>query len=114
MMSFLLPSWGKAKIGFSPKGSGKYPAKSADCEIQVFQDLKPDRPFAELGVINYHDEKHRTKAGNLKLEVALPLIKARACQAGADAIMNVHVTQVKHLEWAMFHVSATAIRFEPK
>jgi hypothetical protein len=41
-------------------------------------------------------------------------MKARVCQAGADALINIRVTEVRRLEFAMFNVSATAVRFEPQ
>jgi hypothetical protein len=47
----------------------------------------------------------------LKLEVVLPAIKARACKLGADGLMDIRVTEVRRLEFAMFNVRATVIRF---
>ena len=108
------PGYAKEKITFTPKTPGEHLAKRDPCEIEVFQDSKPDRAYVELGVVNYHDERHRSKAGALTLEVALPKIKASACKVGADALMNIRVTENKHLEFAMFNVSAVAVRFEAK
>jgi hypothetical protein len=100
------------KITFTPKGSEKYPAKPATCEIAVFQDTaKPDRPHTEIGVLNYHDERHRTDTSALTLAVALPKMKAAACKAGGDALMEIRVTEAKHLEWALFNVRAVVVRY---
>lgn len=83
----------KEKITLMPKeGVAQYPAKPASCEIQVFNDSKPDREYVELAVINYHDERHRLTSGSLKLEVALPKIKALACKIGGDALIGIRVT----------------------
>lgn len=102
----------KEKITFIPKqGHHPQPAKPESCEISVFAEGKPDRPFIDLGVVNYHDERHRAKDGSLTLEVAMPKIKARACRAGADALIEIRVTEVRRLEFAMFNVRAVAIRF---
>lgn len=103
----------KEKITLIPKkGVAEYPAKPATCEIQVFNDdAKPDQEYVELAVINYHNERHRLNSGSLKLEVAMPKIKARACKVGGDALIGITVTEVRRLEFAMFNVRATVVRF---
>lgn len=108
---FSAPSHAKEKITFTPKGDVRYQPKPASCQIQVFQDSKPEQAYGELGIINYHDERHRSKAGSLKLEVVMPKIKAHACKVGADALIDIRVTEVRRLEFAMFNVRATAVRF---
>lgn len=104
----------KEKITFTPRDSGQRTSKPESCDIQIFQESKPDQPYIELGVVNYHDERHRTKAGSLKLEAAMPKIKAIACKAGADGLIDIRVTEVRRLEFAMFNVRATPVRFEQK
>ncbi len=108
------PGYAKEKITFTPKESGQYEAKPASCEIQVFSDSKPDQAYVDLGIINYHDERHRSNAGSLKLEVVMPKIKALACKVGGDALIDIRVTEVRRLEFAMFNVRATVVRFAPK
>jgi hypothetical protein len=108
-------SYAKEKITFTPKkGSSQHEAKPASCEIQVFTDSKPDREYVELGIVNYHDERHRLNDKALKLEIALPKMKARACKVGGDAVIDVKVTEIRRLEFAMFNVRATVVRFTPK
>ena len=107
------PGYAKEKITFIPTGSGQYEAKPASCEIQVFKDSKPEQAYVELGIINYHDERHRLKAGSLKLEVVMPKIKALACKVGGDALIDIRVTEVRRLEFVMFNVRATVVRFAP-
>lgn len=107
--------YAKEKITFTPKaGSGQHEAKPASCEIEVFKDSRPNREYVDLGIINYHDERHRLKAGSLKLEVVLPKIKALACKVGGDAIIDIRVTEVRRLEFAMFNVRVAVVRFAPK
>jgi hypothetical protein len=108
-----LPGYAKEKITYTPKGSGQHEAKPASCEIQVFKDSKPDQTYVELGIINYHDERHRANSGSLKVEVAMPKIKALACKVGGDALIDIRVTEVRRLEFAMFNVRATVVRFAP-
>ena len=74
--------YAKEKLTFTPKKAGQYQARPESCEIQVFQDSKPDQAYDDLGIINYHDERHQLNAGSLKLEVVMPKIKASACKAG--------------------------------
>jgi hypothetical protein len=105
-------SYAKEKITFTPKkGAGHYEAKPASCEVQVFKDSKPEQEYVDLGVINYHDERHRLSDKSLNLEVAMPKIKALACKVGGDALIDIRVTEVRRLEFAMFNVRATVVRF---
>jgi hypothetical protein len=105
----------KEKITFTAKGSAKHDAKPEDCEIQVFQGEElPTSPYVEIGVVNYHDEQHRMNSGSLNFETALKRLRARSCAAGADALINIRVTEVRRLEAAMFNVRATAVRFESR
>ena len=101
----------KEKITFTAKESGPYQAKPASCEIQVFQESKPDAAYVDVGVINFHDERHRAKDGALKLEVVLPKLKAKACSVGADALVDVRVTEVRRPEFVMYNVRAIVARF---
>ncbi|HYR86522.1 MAG TPA: hypothetical protein VE422_20710 [Terriglobia bacterium] len=99
------------KITFTPSRGPGARAKNPSCAIELFEDTEPSQKFVQLGFINYHDEWHRTSSGT-KFEKALPLIQKRACEAGADAIMNVQVREEKRFEFAFINVRVTAIRFE--
>src|SRR5262245_35387838 len=107
------PGSAKVQITITRKDSRQYPPKTDNCTIAVYQepDAKPDATYGEVAVINYHDERHRTKDDALKLSVALPILKARACGLGADALIDIRVTEVRRLEFAMFNVRATAVKF---
>jgi hypothetical protein len=107
------PGYGKEKVTFTPKDPGQHQTKPESCEIRVFQGSKPDQSYVDLGIINYHDERHRSNAGSLKLESVMPKIKAHACKVGADALIDIKVTEVRRLEFAMFNVRATVVRFVP-
>jgi hypothetical protein len=104
----------KEKITFTATDHATYQAKPQACPIEEFRDSQPDRPYAVVGVINYHDERHRSSAGSLKLDAVMPKIKVSACRAGGDALINIIVTEVRRLEFAMFNVRATVVHFEPK
>ena len=102
---------GAAKITFDPTAARTYAPKDPTCEIEGFE-ADPNTDYVEVGIIHYHHERHRASDDDLELDVAMPEIKKRACQVGADAIIDVHVTDRDNLEWRMFHVMARAIRFE--
>ena len=108
------PSDAKEKITFLAKDATRYAARKADCAIEVFSDTKPAQPYTDIGIINYHDERHRMKDGALKVERVIPKLKPLACKSGGDAIIDVKVTEVRRLEFAMFNVQATLVRFETK
>lgn len=109
------PGYAKEKITYTSKeGAAKHQPKPESCEIQVFKDSKPEQDYAELGIINYHEERHRANSGSLKLDVAMPKIKAFACKVGGDALIDIRVTEVRRLEFAMFNIRATVVKFSPK
>jgi hypothetical protein len=77
----------------------------------VHHEKGPERPFTALGVINFHREWHRGLSTAPTVDSALPQIKERACEVGADAVV-IHVTEERRLEFGMLHVAATAVRFD--
>jgi hypothetical protein len=112
MLLMTLTGVAAEKITFTPKDKKTFPAKPAACEIAVVAEGKPDRPFTEIGVLNLHDERHRTKGSGLTLASVMPALKAATCKAGGDALIDVHVTDARRLEWAMFNVRAVVVRYE--
>jgi hypothetical protein len=113
MLSSFAPVHAKERITVTAIDSRPLSSKPANCEIQEIQDptATPTRPYVEFAIINYHDERHRSKDGALKLHVVMPKIKARACNLGADALVNIRVTEIRRLEFVMYNVRATALRF---
>jgi len=101
-----------AKINFVPSSAGAtLTARPSPCAVEVHSEKSPDRPFTALGVINFHHEWHRGLSNAPTVDAALPQIKARACEVGADAVV-LHVTEERRLEFGMLHVAATALRFD--
>jgi hypothetical protein len=66
---------------FVPTGNA-YPAKSDDCEIEIFTSKLPDRDYEELGII-----EGEGFLGADSFEEVLPKMKREACRAGGDAII---------------------------
>jgi hypothetical protein len=104
----------REKFTFTASPGPRLAARPSGCEIQVFQETKPDQSYVDVGVLNFHDERHRTNDGGLKLEVAIAKMKAYACKTGADAIIDIKVTEVRRLEFAMFNVRGTLVRLAPQ
>jgi hypothetical protein len=101
------------RINFTPVSVAQRSAKSPEsCRIEVFRDEIPSRKYSEIGTINYHHEWHRLERG-VTQEQAITSIQKRACEVGAEAIMNVQVREEKRLEFAFINVRATAIEFIP-
>ena len=104
-------AYAAAKITFTPSEPRvSAAAKDPSCKIEVLES-RPDRKYVKIGIINYHNEWHRTSSGDTPAK-AMPQIQKRACQAGADAIMGIQVTERKILEFAMLNVRVATIRFE--
>jgi hypothetical protein len=102
---------GAAKVNFTPAPGAQAQPRSQPCSVQLFLDTRPARKYVDLGAINYHKEWHRTSTGVTRDE-ALESVQKRACEVGADALIDVQATQGRRLEFAFINVRATAIRFD--
>jgi hypothetical protein len=80
-VTVLLGVGGCVSATFVPTGT-LYPAKAADCEIQVFSSAAPDRPYEEVGIVEGEGDLWKSD-----LEDVLPRLKEEACAGGGDAII---------------------------
>jgi hypothetical protein len=80
-VTVLLGVGGCVSATFVPTGT-VYPAKAADCEIQVFSSAVPDRPYEEVGIVEGEGEFWKSD-----LEDVLPKLKEEACAGGGDGII---------------------------
>lgn len=99
------------RITFVPKPPAQVSPRPQPCDVDVFRDSKPERSYVEIGRIDYHEERHRAGGDRPTLDTVLPALKTRACEVGADALVNLHVTDERYLEYATFHISAVAVRY---
>lgn len=99
------------QVSFTPTDKARaFEARAADYPIEVFEgDQAPTRPYDEVGVLNVHLEA--TSFITYSMKDALPLLKAKARTAGADAIMAVRETRGRYLETSMYNLSCKAIRY---
>jgi len=98
------------QANFTPLGSS-YAAYSAEHPIEVFQeDEQPAKPYSEIGRLDIHLEA--THFITFSLEDALEKMKIEAREAGADGIIEINEKRSRILETSVYHVSATAIRYD--
>lgn len=97
---------------FAPLGGNSYPPRDEHVEIAVFAHEAPTRPFERIARLDVHLEK--TAWTDSSLQQALPELKRQARLAGADAIVDVREQRSLVGETRIYHVTATAIRFESK
>jgi hypothetical protein len=87
-----------------------YPARPADAPIEVFQTGEPSRPFVRIARLDAHFEKTHWMGSDL--DDAMVELKKQARVAGADAIIDIKERTSRIAETRIYHVTATAIRFE--
>jgi len=86
-----------------------YPQKPEGCDVQVFHDEVPQRPFVKISRLDVHLEK--THFINSSLDDALPELKKQACLSGADAIIEIRESSSMVWETRVYHVTATGVRY---
>lgn len=85
-------------------------AKPADHQIDIFKgDDLPDREFTEIARLDVHLETMGFVTRNF--DEAEPELVEQAQAAGADGIIKIKENSSRYLENSMYHVSATAIRY---
>lgn len=86
-----------------------YPPRPADCDVQIFKNLAPTRPYVAISRLNVHLEK--TFFVPSDFASAKHELKRQACLSGADAIIGIEEQNSSYLETRIYNVSATGIRF---
>lgn len=85
--------------------------KATDHNIEVYEgDSLPQRAYSEVAILDVHLEA--THLISHTFADALPKLKTQARAAGGDAIIAIKETRSRYLETSMYHVTATAIRFD--
>ncbi|HEY5809143.1 MAG TPA: hypothetical protein VIT67_14310 [Povalibacter sp.] len=94
---------------FAPLGGKSFPPRDESFQITVF-DQPPSRSYDRVARLDVHFEKSAWQESNL--QEALPELKKQARLAGADAIVDIKEQRSQVAETKMYHVTATAIRFQ--
>ena len=86
--------------------------KSYNCKIDVFRASYPDREFEKISRIDVHIE--RTYFMNSAFDDVLPAIRKRACESGADAIIDIRErsSKINLGETNLYHVTVTGIKYK--
>lgn len=96
---------------FAPLGGKVFPPRPESFEIAVFTDAAPERTFERIARLDAHFEK--TAFVKSTFHEALVELKRQARLAGADALIEIHEQRSSVGETRIYHVTATAIRYEP-
>ncbi|NUR23929.1 hypothetical protein [Frateuria sp.] len=88
--------------------SGSYAARPADCDVRVFRNTRPDRPFVAISRLNVHVEK--TVFAPSDFSSAVGELKRQACRSGANGVIDIQESHSSYLETRMYNLSATGIR----
>jgi len=88
--------------------------KHSNCELEIYRTSYPDREFSEISRIDVHIE--RTYFVSSVFDDALPEIKKRACDSGADALIDIReISSTINLgETHIYHVTATGIKYKER
>ena len=67
---------------YVPLSNDVYPARPADCELEIFSAALPERPFDEIGVIEGEGSWWKSDLGDI-----LPRLREEACLAGGHGLI---------------------------
>ncbi len=88
------------------------PARPPDCDVAVFKDQPPARPYTAISQLNVHLEKTFFVPSDFLS--ARGELKKQACLSGADAVIDIEEKHSSYLETRIYNLSATGIRFLDK
>jgi hypothetical protein len=107
-----LPLWSCSGIS-SQTGTAAAPRAglSSPCTVEVFLD-PPARPYEKVTDIDVYVRRNKITGGQRAVyEEAVPELKKRGCEAGADAVLVKNQTVSQSGEWKLLYVGAVAIRY---
>jgi hypothetical protein len=85
------------------------PARPPDCDVAVFKDQPPARPYTAIAQLNVHLEK--TFFVPSDFSSASGELRRQACLSGADGVIDIEEKNSSYLETRIYNLSATGIRF---
>jgi hypothetical protein len=87
-----------------------YPARVADCDVELFRTAAPAVPFDPIARITVRVQATGVAAADF--DTALPELKRQACAHGADALHEFREARGGHVEMRAFSLDAVAIKFK--
>jgi hypothetical protein len=94
---------------YRPLGSTTYPPRADHCDVTIFKDAPPSRPFAPISQLDVHLEKTFFLPSDY--DSAIGDLKRQACRSGADGIVDIKEEHSSYLETKIYNLSGTGIRF---
>jgi hypothetical protein len=92
--------------------NGHYPARPADCQVDIFRDQPPARPYMAISRLNVHLEKTFFMPSDFAS--ARSELQRQACLSGADAVIDIEEENSSYLETRIYNLSATGIHYQDK
>lgn len=89
--------------------NGHYPQRSADCQVDIFKNQPPARPYVAISRLNVHLEK--TFFVPSDFASARGELQRQACLSGADGVVDIEETNSSYLETRIYNLSATGIHY---
>lgn len=88
-------------------------SKPPDCLIEVYQTGVPSKAYVRISRLDVHIE--RTYYARSSFQDALPELKRKACESGADAVIEIQErsANINLSETNMYHVTATGVKYQP-
>ncbi len=84
-------------------------ARPPDCDVEVFKDQHPAKPYVAISQLNVHLEK--TFFAPSDFASAKGELRKQACLSGADGVIEIEEKNSSYLETRIYNLSATGIKF---
>ncbi|WP_243050457.1 hypothetical protein [Dyella sp. RRB7] len=84
-------------------------ARPPDCDVAIFKDQLPAKPYVAISRLNVHLEK--TFFTPSDFSSASGELRRQACLSGADGVIDIEEKKSSFLETRIYNLSATGIRF---
>jgi hypothetical protein len=97
---------------YRPLGSTTYPPRAANCDLTIFKDAPPNRPYESISQLDVHLEKTFFLPSDY--DSAIGDLKRQACRSGADGIVDIKEEHSSYLETKIYNLSGTGIRFSDR
>ncbi|WP_250633667.1 hypothetical protein [Pinirhizobacter soli] len=94
---------------YRPIGDHSYPPRITGCDVEIFRDHAPSRPYTAISQLAVHVEKTALMASDYAS--ASDELKYQACMSGADAVIDFKEQKSSYLETRMYNLTATGIRW---
>lgn len=90
----------------------KRPIRPPHCEVAFFNESKPERTYDVVAHIDVYVRRNKITQGRQTIyEEAVPELRKRGCQVGADAIIVLRQSVSSSGEFKLLYVKAEAIRY---